>query len=91
VARLRGLLAQGSYLAVSHGAREHDPGAASGIEQAYRRTGGRAVLRTRAELASIMDGCPLLDPGIVYAAQWHPGSSVGDPGMAMTLAALARL
>src|SRR5262249_4473212 len=91
VAGLRASVPPGSYLAVSHGAREQNPDTVRGIESAYQRTSGQALLRTRAELASIMDGCQLEPPGLVYAAQWRPGASVGGPGTAMTLAALARV
>jgi SAM-dependent methyltransferase len=90
---LRRRVPPGSLLALSHGAREQDPGTADSVERIYRRTSGQAVLRTRAELLRLLDGCELLGPGLVYAAQWtaDPGAPLGDPGTAMTLAAVARL
>jgi hypothetical protein len=91
VGDLRRLMPPGSLLALSHGAREQDPDTAAGVERAYQRASGQAVLRTRAELAHILAGCELMPPGLVYAAQWHPDGPLADPGTAMTLAALARL
>jgi SAM-dependent methyltransferase len=93
VADLRRLVPPGSSLALSHGARERDPRGARGIERHYLRTSGQAVLRTRAEVLRLLAGCDLLPPGLVYAAQWTATGEApaGDPGTAMTLAALARL
>jgi SAM-dependent methyltransferase len=91
VAGLRRLTAPGSFLALSHGAREPCPEAAEGIERAYQRASGQAVLRTRAEIMALLGGCEVLPPGVVYGAQWAAAGALSDPGTAMTLAALARL
>jgi S-adenosyl methyltransferase len=91
---LRALVASGSLLAFSHGARrDQDEATAAGVQRAYRGTSGQAVLRTRAELTRLLDGCQLVPPGLVYAAQWSADADapLADPGTAMTLAAVGRL
>jgi S-adenosyl methyltransferase len=91
---LRALVAPGSMLAFSHGARrDQDEATAAGVQRAYRSTSGQAVLRTRAELTTALAGCRLVPPGLVYAAQWVADAKapLADPGTAMTLAAVARL
>ncbi|MBB5872690.1 SAM-dependent methyltransferase [Allocatelliglobosispora scoriae] len=93
VSELRRLTAPGSLVALSHGAREQSLSTSRGIEHAYRRASGQAVLRTRTEVLRLLDGCEILPPGLVYGAQWtaEPSAPMGDPGTAMTFAALARL
>jgi len=91
---LRALVASGSLLAFSHGARrEEDKATAAGVQRAYRGTSGQAVLRTRAELARLLEGCQLVPPGLVYATQWTADADapLADTGTAMTLAAVGRL
>jgi SAM-dependent methyltransferase len=93
IRQLRRLLSPGSMLAFSHGTREQDPRTADDIERVYRLANGQSVLRTRAEVLDLLDGCELCPPGLVYAAQWYADTDtpLGDPGTAMTLAAVARL
>jgi hypothetical protein len=93
IGALRRCVPPGSLLALSHGAREQDSRTADSVERIYQRTSGQAVLRTKSELLRLLDGCVLLEPGLVYAAQWtvDANAPLGDPGTAMTLAAVARL
>jgi len=93
VRQLRRLFSSGSMLAFSHGTRDQDPRTADDIERVYRWASGQSVLRTRADVLDLLAGCELLPPGLVYAAQWSAGADtpLGDPGTAMTLAAVARL
>jgi hypothetical protein len=93
IGELRRCVPSGSLLALSHGAREYDPEAAGSVERIYQRASGQAVLRTRPEVLRLLDGCELLAPGLVYTPQWtaDPNAPLGDPGTAMTFAAVARL
>jgi SAM-dependent methyltransferase len=94
IRQLRRLLSPGSMLAFSHGTRDQeDPRTADDIERIYRLASGQSVLRSRAEVLDLLDGCELCPPGLVYAAQWSADTDtpLGDPGTAMTLAAVARL
>ncbi|MEJ2886223.1 SAM-dependent methyltransferase [Actinomycetospora aeridis] len=63
----------GSALAVSHLTGDDpriDIDAICGPTRAYPN--GRATPRSAAELAELVDGIELVDPGLVYAAQWRP-------------------
>jgi O-methyltransferase involved in polyketide biosynthesis len=81
VARLVQALAPGSYLALSHLAKDVEG-------QALTETFGRlnqqmresVILRTRDEFARFFDGLDLVDPGVVQLPQWRP-----DPGTEDTL------
>ena len=72
-ARLRDALAPGSYLVLSHGTED---GAARrrrrGGRDVYRRTTTPMSIRNRAELTALFDGFELVDPGVVWSAEWRP-------------------
>lgn len=94
--RLRKVMAPGSYLVISHGASEERPGTARNVVNAYQKATARAVLRTRAEILPFFTGFELVEPGLVYAAQWRPevrapAEGPADPGTAMTLTGVGRL
>jgi hypothetical protein len=96
VGRLRAAMTPGSYLVISHGASEERPATAEDVVNAYQKATARAVLRTRAEVLPFFTGFELIEPGLVYAAQWRPdvrnqARDLADPGTAMTLAGIGRL
>jgi len=96
VGRFRAAMAPGSYLMISHGASEERPTTAQNVVNVYQGATARAVLRTRAEILPFFAGFELVEPGLVYAAQWHPyvrdlTGELADPGTAMTLAGVGRL
>jgi hypothetical protein len=75
VARYRDLLPAGSYLAVSHAAATEDTHAPAGTDQAattYSHTVTPFTQRTRAQVTNLLTGFDLVQPGVVYAADWHP-------------------
>jgi SAM-dependent methyltransferase len=76
VATLRDALAPGSYLVISHGTNEDQPGVADAVEKVYNRSVAMALhLRSRSEILRFFDGFDVMDPGLVYIPQWRP-----DPG-----------
>jgi len=79
VTRLMEAVPSGSWLALSHPARDVHPQqvteAASRFNQLAR---AKATLRTRAEILRFFDGLELLEPGLVQIHQWRPG--VAAPG-----------
>jgi hypothetical protein len=96
VGRFRAAMAPGSYLVISHGASEERPATARDVARVYQKATAQAVLRTRAEILPFFAGFELLEPGLVYAAQWRPDAHAvvkdpADPGTAMTLAGVGRL
>ena len=74
VARLMDAVPSGSWLALSHPARDVHPQqvteAASRFNQLAR---AKATLRTRAEILRFFDGLELMEPGLVQIHQWRPG------------------
>jgi S-adenosyl methyltransferase len=74
VTRLLEAVPAGSWLALSHPARDVHPQqvteAASRFNQLAR---AKATLRTRAEILRFFDGLELLEPGLVQVHQWRPG------------------
>ncbi|PVZ07732.1 SAM-dependent methyltransferase [Actinomycetospora cinnamomea] len=78
-------LVPGSALAVSHLSADDprvDAAALRRVSHAYPR--GPVTPRSAAELARIVAGVELVDPGLVFAAQWRPepprpGSPNGEP------------
>lgn len=95
ISRLRSRMAPGSYLVISHGASEERPDTVQQITQVYKNATAQAVLRTRAEILPFFGGFELVEPGLVYAAQWRPDvRGTGDTasaGTAMTFAGVGKL
>jgi SAM-dependent methyltransferase len=99
IEQIRGALAPGSYLVLSHvtdDGQRINPDGLQDVEDAYRRqaaTTGR--LRSRAEISRYFDGFELVDPGLVWVPEWQPepgdGSEFDNPPQSMTLAGVARL
>lgn len=96
VARYREALAPGSYLAVTHAERATDqlPGTAQAA-QLYSRLVTRIHLRTRDEIAALLEGLDLVGPGLVPIAAWQPErgrvATHGEHARAGALAAVARI
>lgn len=76
VAQLVDALAPGSYLAVSHAATEafeHLYQQSDIKDDVYRqRTPTPGTSRTRSEVERFFAGLELLDPGVVWSAEWWP-------------------
>jgi hypothetical protein len=80
VARLRGGLPAGSYLVISHATHEGLPEVWARMTEVSKRTGRPLTPRGRHQVERFFDGFQLVEPGIVWAPQWHPESpdDVGD-------------
>jgi integrase len=82
VACLRDAVAPGSYLALTHNARDADPRAAATLTAEFRRLRLSAPMVTRscAEIGRFFSGLRLVEPGLVPAARWRPapGESGGS-------------
>jgi len=75
VARIREALAPGSLLAISHATHDGQPELTSSHQTLYRRTATPMTMRGRDAVHGFFDGFELVEPGLVYMAQWRP-----DPG-----------
>jgi S-adenosyl methyltransferase len=96
VTQIRDVLAAGSYLAISHVTRTPDQTetVAKGLEatrQLAQQTSTPIHYRTREQVARMMAGLELVEPGIVTIDNWHPDPTEGShkpwPGL---LAAVGR-
>ncbi|GAA2335042.1 SAM-dependent methyltransferase [Dactylosporangium salmoneum] len=81
-AELLAALPPGSYLVVSHTATESFTmiGRSPAAEDVYqRRTATPGTVRTRAEVERLFAGLELVEPGVVWAQQWAPGTAADQP------------
>ncbi|GGO94054.1 SAM-dependent methyltransferase [Wenjunlia tyrosinilytica] len=72
VEHLKGALASGSTLAISHATWEFAPEAMERVAEVYRSAGTRLHFRSREEISRFFDGWELIEPGIVPSSKWRP-------------------
>ena len=77
VSDLVAALPQGSYLAISHPARDILPGQEEAQRRYNERVSTPQTLRTESEVTRFFDGLELVPPGVVYVHAWRPDP--GDP------------
>ncbi|GLZ46047.1 hypothetical protein Acsp06_22320 [Actinomycetospora sp. NBRC 106375] len=80
LARYREALAPGSHLVISHASADGAPDRAGEHQSLYRRTATPMTMRTRDEVAGLLDGFTLVEPGLVFLPQWRPD----DPSAPLT-------
>jgi S-adenosyl methyltransferase len=74
VARLMQAVPSGSWLALSHPARDVHPQQVTQAASRFNQLApAKATLRTRAEILRFFDGLELLEPGLVQVHRWRPG------------------
>lgn len=76
IARYRAPLVSGSHIVISHGAAPEDDRAPTGGSQAldeYSQQVAEVTLRTRAQVADLLAGLEIVDPGVVYVNEWRIG------------------
>ncbi|MGV9678461.1 SAM-dependent methyltransferase [Nocardia sp. NPDC003482] len=86
MARLRDRLPAGSYVALSHASMsEVDPELqqlAAEISDMYADTSDSLTMRDREDILALFDGFELVEPGLVYAADWRPEEPVNPDDQA---------
>jgi hypothetical protein len=89
-------LAPGSYVALSHATVEEATPLArkqyQDLEREYGSTSNPVYLRDRAEFTELFDGLEIVEPGVVYAADWRHVQPIDphDPGRPCLYAAVGR-
>ncbi|MDQ4119303.1 MAG: SAM-dependent methyltransferase, partial [Actinomycetota bacterium] len=80
VARIRDVIAPGSYVALVNATDEDQPREVIEAQKLSSRTGTPIFLRSRAELAAQHDGLTPVEPGLVHLPMWRPDTpvDVGD-------------
>ncbi len=74
VARLRDALAPGSYVVISQPTNDGQFEDATVVGQIVERLPTPFKYATRATFERLFDGWELVEPGVVWAPQWHPDS-----------------
>lgn len=72
LARYREATAPGSHLVISHASADGAPDRADDHQALYRRTATPMRMRTRDEVAALLGGFTLVDPGLVFLPEWRP-------------------
>jgi hypothetical protein len=92
IARYVRAMAPGSYLVVSHAATGSLHGTKAEVgKRLYDGSNLPGLARTREQVAEFMAGTELVEPGIVFTAQWHPDDEVGGgPGLEIIHAAVGQ-
>jgi O-methyltransferase involved in polyketide biosynthesis len=80
IAEYRDHLAPGSYLAVTHGITaatpEDDPdGIVESVTNVYQNASAQIHVRPLREIERFFDGFEIIEPGVIWTAEWRP-----DPG-----------
>jgi len=79
VARLMDAVPSGSYLVISHPAKDVDLRQVSAYDRLNERMGDtQGTLRTHAEVATFFDGLEMVPPGLVQLHRWRPDSPDAD-------------
>jgi hypothetical protein len=80
IAEYRDRMAPGSYLAISHGTLEEDPGGEGGkAETVYRQASSQLHVRPLPQVRRFFDGFEFVEPGLTWITEWRP-----EPGTAPT-------
>jgi O-methyltransferase involved in polyketide biosynthesis len=77
VARFRELLPPGSVIAITHATDDGVPAdiatPLADLTTMYdTMSSSNVIVRSRKEIADMLDGWPMLDPGWVWTVEWHP-------------------
>ena len=81
----------GSYLALSHPARDIEAAAMAEIADTMNElVAEKVTFRSRAEVLRFFDGLDLVEPGLVPAPQWRPASDLEAASPTVMWAGVAR-
>jgi len=91
VATLMDAVPAGSYLALSHPAKDIDAAAMARMAESLNQTMAEKVtFRDRVAVAGFFDGLDLVEPGLVQASKWRPVSEAEAASPAALWAGVAR-
>jgi hypothetical protein len=90
LATLQAALCTGSYLALCHVASDLDPAVVAGADQWNRMSTLQITPRSRAEVAGLITGLDLVEPGLVPVNEWRPAAGNGPDRLGPVYAMLGR-
>lgn len=80
VGAYRDAVAPGSFLAITHATNDYRPAMAKDAEEVYQRASHQMHYRSKREIAALLDGYELVEPGLVDIIHWRPEPDAGpDP------------
>lgn len=80
VGAYRDATAPGSYLAITHATNDYRPAMARDAEAVTQRASHQMHYRTKREIAGLLSGYSLVEPGLVDLIHWRPEPDAGpDP------------
>ena len=80
VSALLAALCPGSYLALCHVASDLDRALAVSAEYWNQASSPYVTLRSRAEVAGLVSGLDVVEPGLVAVNEWRPAPGEAPPG-----------
>jgi hypothetical protein len=84
-------LAPGSALVLSHASAEGQSELALAAAELYHASGMPITLRTPTQIAGLIDGLEVVEPGVVAQPWWRPGQPLtDDPALNWGYGAVAR-
>ena len=84
-ARFVDAVAPGSALVVSHAAERTDrPGVFNKAREGWNNATSQLHLRTREEIAALLDGTAIAEPGVVHIPAWRPEGALDAEQQALT-------
>lgn len=92
--RYRRAVAPGSYLILSHDTADGREAPMRRLAALYTEVGRPVVLRDRAEMAALVDGFELVEPGVVHMPLWRPNGddpAYENPEQSCVYALVARM
>lgn len=72
IGRYRDATVPGSYLAITHATSDYQPEMARRAEEVYQRASHQIVYRSKREIAALLAGYELVEPGLVDLIHWRP-------------------
>ena len=91
ITQFRDVLVSGSYIVVSHATQVAElTEAQESARRLYQRTPTPGQFRSREQVAQLLTGLDLVEPGIVPVADWRPDPGEGAKPLPVSLAAVAR-
>ncbi|ANZ35931.1 hypothetical protein BBK82_07390 [Lentzea guizhouensis] len=74
VAGYREVMAPGSVLAISHATQDGQPQQAASHQDLYRHTPTPMTMRSKPQVAGLLAGFDIMEPGVVFLPLWRPAS-----------------
>ena len=84
IARFRKEMAPGSYLVISHATYDFNIKVLNN-SRVYNDATAPFIPRSRAQIAALLGGFDLMDPGLVDVAHWHPDGTRPVPAMHLNI------